>query len=166
MIAIAAPASAAAFPGKYLNLNGYLKSTGLSAVFDVSFGAELTVKTYLEHVKNDKPRLVISQPCPAIVSYIEIYHPELLEHLAPADSPMMHTVKMIREFYPEYAQHKILVISPCLAKRREFDELGFAGEIFNVTCNSLIEHIKNSGINLDNYPKTDATCWTPARCLR
>ncbi len=155
MIAIAAPASAAAFPGRYLNLNGYLKSAGISAVFDVSFGAELTVKTYLEHVKNDKPRLVISQPCPAIVSYIEIYHPELLEHLAPADSPMMHTVKMIREFYPEYSQHKILVISPCLAKRREFDELGFAGEIFNVTCNSLIEHINNTGINLDNYPKTD-----------
>ena len=96
MVAIVAPAAAANFPGKYLKLNTWLKSLGIKAVFDVSFGAELTVKTYLDHVKRNKPKTVIAQPCPAIVTFIELYQPELIEHLAPADSPMLHTVKMIR----------------------------------------------------------------------
>jgi Na+-translocating ferredoxin:NAD+ oxidoreductase RNF subunit RnfB len=42
IIAIVAPASAASFEGKYLNVNGFLKSLGVQGVFDVSFGAELT----------------------------------------------------------------------------------------------------------------------------
>jgi iron only hydrogenase large subunit-like protein len=42
--AIVAPAAAAHFPNKYLKLNGWLKSLGIKKIFDVSFGAELTVK--------------------------------------------------------------------------------------------------------------------------
>ena len=53
-------------------------------------------KSYLEHIKAAEPALVIAQPCPALVTYIEIYRPELLPHLAPADSPMLHTMKMIK----------------------------------------------------------------------
>ena len=68
IIAVAAPAVASVFPGKYLNLNGYLQSLGVTSVLDVSFGAELTVVSYVNHIKEKKPRLVIAQPCPAIVS--------------------------------------------------------------------------------------------------
>ncbi len=70
VIAIVAPAVAANFRGKDLELNGWLKSIGVKAVFDVSFGAELTTKSYVEYLKNEKPNLVISQPCPALVSWI------------------------------------------------------------------------------------------------
>ena len=55
-------------------------------MFDVSFGAELTVKSYLEYIRARHPEMVISQPCPAIVTFVEIYMPELLPYLAPADS--------------------------------------------------------------------------------
>jgi ferredoxin len=48
MIAIVAPAVASVFPDKFLNLNGWLKSLGVDAFFDVSFGAELTVISYLD----------------------------------------------------------------------------------------------------------------------
>lgn len=48
IIAIVAPAVASNFPGQYLNLNGYLKFRGVEAVFDVSFGAELTVFSYVK----------------------------------------------------------------------------------------------------------------------
>ena len=117
MIAVVAPAVAANFPNRYLNLNGWLKSLGIEAVFDVSFGAELTIKSYLEHIKDNNPSTVIAQPCPAIVTYIETYKPELLPYLAPADSPMLHIIKMIKEYYPKFKNHKIAVISPCAAKR-------------------------------------------------
>ncbi|WP_461249016.1 [Fe-Fe] hydrogenase large subunit C-terminal domain-containing protein, partial [Treponema sp. R6D11] len=100
MIAVAAPAVASVFPDRFLNLNGWLKSLGVEAFFDVSFGAELTVVSYLDYIKAKNPRTVIAQPCPAIVSFIEIYHPELIPYLAPADSPMLHTIRLVNEYYP------------------------------------------------------------------
>ena len=153
IIAIAAPAVASFFPGLYLNLNGWLKSIGVQAVFDVSFGAELTVVSYLEHIKEKRPRTVIAQPCPAIVNFIEIIHPELIPFLAPADSPMLHTIKMIREYYPQYRSHKVMVVSPCAAKRREFDETNLGD--YNVTMAILKNHLDENKINLGSYPAAE-----------
>jgi len=153
MVAIVAPAAAAHFPDHYFHLNGWLKSLGISAVFDVSFGAELTVKTYLEHVKKNNPPLVIAQPCPAIVTYVQIYRPELLPYLAPAHSPMLHTVQMIREFYPQFARHKIAVISPCIAKKREFEETSLAD--YNVTLLKLEKYLQQARVDLDQYEPLD-----------
>jgi len=153
MVAIVAPAVACAFPGNYLNVNGWLKSMGVDAVFDVSFGAELTVKSYLEYMKAKEPACVIAQPCPAIVNYIEIYAPELIPHLAPADSPMLHTIKMIKEFYPAYRNHKVAVISPCLAKKREYVETGLGD--YNVTMSGLADHFKAENIRLERFAATE-----------
>lgn len=153
MVTVIAPAIAASFPTTYLNLNGWLKQQGVSANFDVSFGAELTIKSYLEHVKANNPKTVIAQPCPAIVSYIELYKPELLEYLAPADSPMLHTVKMIKEFYPQYRDHKVAVISPCIAKKREFQETGYGD--YNVTMINLKEYLRQTGARLENFERLD-----------
>lgn len=153
MIAVAAPAVAANFPRRYLHLNGWLRSLGIKAVFDVSFGAELTVKSYLEHIKENSPKCVIAQPCPALVTYVELYRPELIKYLAPAESPMVHTMKMIKYFYPEYANHKILVVSPCIAKKREFEEVKMGD--YNVTMKNLNEFLKSSGINLSSFPAAD-----------
>lgn len=153
MVTVVAPAIAASFPTTYLNLNGWFKKQGVSANFDVSFGAELTIKSYLEHVKKNNPKTVIAQPCPAIVSYIELFKPELLEYLAPADSPMLHAVKMIKEFYPQYKNHKVAVISPCIAKKREFEETGYGD--YNVTMVKLKEYLKQSGVALENYERAD-----------
>jgi len=155
IIAVVAPAVASVFPGTYLNLNGWLKSLGIADFFDVSLGAELTVVSYLNYIKEKKPRMVIAQPCPAIVSYIEIYHPELLPYLAPADSPMLHTVRMIREYYPQYRDHKIAVISPCIAKRREFDETGIVD--YNITMVSLKKYLQNQNISLASFPQVKYT---------
>ncbi len=150
IVAVTAPAVAANFPGKYLNINGWLKKMGVKAVFDVSFGAELTVMSYLKAIKDKNLRHVISQPCPAIVSYIELYHPELIQYLAPSDSPMMHTIKMVKKFYPEYKNAEFAVLSPCYAKRREFDEVGI--DAYNITFKSLDAYFKDKHINLDTYP--------------
>lgn len=153
IVAIAAPAVAANFPNQYLQLNGWLKSIGVEAIFDVSFGAELTVKSYLEFAKSAKPQTIIAQPCPAIVTYIEIYKPELIPYLAPADSPMLHTIKMIKEYYSEFKNHKIAVLSPCYAKKREFTETGYGD--YNLTYISIDKYLKEQKINLKNFPKVD-----------
>jgi iron only hydrogenase large subunit-like protein len=153
MVAIVAPAVAANFPNQYLRLNGWMKRSGIEAAFDVSFGAELTIKSYLEHIKANKPKMVISQPCPAIVTYIQIYQPELLDYLAPADSPMLHTIKMIKEFYPHFRNHRVAVISPCVAKKREFDETGFGD--YNVTFHSIHNHFQDNHLSLTSFDEVD-----------
>ncbi len=153
MVAIVAPAIASNFPNQYLNFNGYLKKIGVKAVFDVSFGAELTIKSYLEHIQNTDAKCVIAQPCPAIVTYIETYKPSLLKYLAPADSPMLHSAKMIKYYYPQLANHKVAVISPCYAKKREFVDTGFGD--YNVTMAHLQEHFVKSGIHLGSFPEVD-----------
>ena len=155
VVAIVAPAAAPNFRGKELELNGWLKSIGVKAVFDVSFGAELTTKSYLNYIKKHDPKLVIAQPCPALVSYIELYQPDLIPYLSPADSPMAHTTVMIRHFYPEYKDAKIAVISPCYAKRREFDENG-RGD-FNVTMASISKYFEDNRIDLASYPQENYT---------
>lgn len=153
IVTVIAPAIAASFPDTYLNLNAWFKEQGVSANFDVSFGAELTIKSYLEHIQKNNPKTVIAQPCPAIVSYIELYKPELLEYLAPADSPMLHAVKMVKEFYPEFKNHKVAVISPCIAKKREFEETGYGD--YNVTMTNLTKYLRSNGVSLERYGRMD-----------
>ena len=152
IVAIVAPAVAVNFKGRDLELNGWLKSAGVRAVFDVAFGAELTTKSYVEQIKEENPAVMISQPCPALVSFIEIYQPQLIKHLAKGDSPMAHTVECIRHFYPQYKDCKVAVISPCYAKRREFDENG-RGD-YNVTMKSLDAYCRQKGIDLASDPRT------------
>jgi iron only hydrogenase large subunit-like protein len=153
VIAIVAPAIAANFEGDYLKVNGFLKSLGVKAVFDVSFGAELTVKSYVAYMKAANPSIVIAQPCPTLVAFIEMYRPDLIPRLAPADSPMLHTMKMIKRFYPQYKNHRIAAISPCYSKRREFDEVGMGD--YNVTFRSLRRHLDESGENIRAYPAVE-----------
>jgi hypothetical protein len=153
MVAIVAPAIAASFPERYFQINTWLRSIGVKAIFDVSFGAELTVKTYLEYIKAKNPELVIAQPCPAIVTYIQIYKPELIPYLAPAHSPMLHTILMVRTFYKQFADHKFVVISPCIAKKREFEETKLGD--YNVTMTNLEKYLSEQKINLDNFEPTD-----------
>lgn len=153
IIAIVAPAVAVNFKGRDLELNGWLKSIGIKAIFDVSFGAELTTKSYVEQIKTENPQLMISQPCPALISFIETYRPNLIKYLAKGDSPMAHTVEYIRHYHPEYKNCKIAVISPCYAKRREFDENG-RGD-FNVTMKGLDAYFKANNIDLAKFPKVE-----------
>ncbi|MDR1726847.1 MAG: methyl-accepting chemotaxis protein [Acidobacteriota bacterium] len=153
VVAIVAPAVASNFPHEYLNVNGWLRSIGVKACFDVSFGAELTVKSYLVHVHGNRPKTVIAQPCPAIVSYIETYRPELVKYLAPADSPMLHTIKMVREYYPQFKNAKFAVISPCYAKKREFAATRIPA--YNVTISSLKRYFKQNGVALSSFPQVE-----------
>ncbi|MDR2865394.1 MAG: methyl-accepting chemotaxis protein [Spirochaetaceae bacterium] len=149
IIAIVAPAAAAVFDDIF-KLNGFLKSIGVQETFDVSFGAELTVQSYLDYAKKQKPPVIIAQPCPALVSYCEIYQSELLKYLAPAHSPMLHTVLMIRTFFPQYQNARIAAISPCAAKKREFEETGLVS--YNVSMLNLKNYIEKKQIRLGSFP--------------
>jgi iron only hydrogenase large subunit-like protein/predicted nucleic acid-binding Zn-ribbon protein len=149
IVAIIAPAAAANFGGKIGNLVGYLRSLGVKAVYDASFGAELTTESYRRHIVAAKPKTVIAQPCPAIVSFLELYHPELIQYLAPVDSPLLHSAKAIRRLHPECRSARIAAITPCLAKKREFEDTDLVS--YNVTFRSIEAALGKGRKTLDSF---------------
>lgn len=151
MVAFAAPSVVSNWPGQYLRFNGWLKSLGIDAVFDVSFGAELTTRSIVHECSSNNSDIFISQACPVAVSYIQIYLPELIPYLFPVDSPMVHSMKMVREFFPKYKDHRFAIISPCIAKKREFSESGVGD--YNITFISIMNYLKKNGVDLARYPE-------------
>lgn len=117
-----------------------------------TFGAELTVLSYVNALKKRSSRTIIAQPCPAVVNFIETNHPELLQNLAPVDSPMAHLMKWIRKHCQTFRNHRIVVISPCIAKRREFDAIGLGD--YNVTFLGLESLLERSSTSLASFPET------------
>lgn len=153
IIAIIDPAIASTFNGQNMEFNGWLSSLGVEKIFDASFGAELNTKSIVENLKKNKPQLLISQSCPAIVNYCQIFRPELLPYLQNSHSPTGTTAKFIREFHSEYEEYKIVVISPCYATKTEILETELAD--YNVTLKSLADYFKAQNIDLSEFPKVD-----------
>jgi len=158
-IAIVAPGVASVFDLNHLRVNNWLKKSGIDEVYDVSFGAELTIKSYIDEVtlatkdgNFKKPLIVISQPCPAIVNFIQTWCPELLPNLSTSHSPMMHTIQMVRNYY-EGQNAEFYVISPCVAKSHEFELCGESGKVFNVTMDSMKNYFSTNNVNINTYPE-------------
>jgi two-component system NtrC family sensor kinase len=94
-----------------------LKKLGFSEVMEDAFGAELVGMEYARFLSESKERPIISSNCPAVVSYIEKYHPSLLSNLAPIVSPMIAMGRAIKWHYNPQA--KVVFIGPCVAKKTE-----------------------------------------------
>ncbi len=155
LVAIVAPAAAVSFPRNIHKLITQLKQMGVDSVFDVSLGAEITTYEYLKAYQQGANQPIIAQPCPAIVSYIEIYRPDLIKYLAPSHSPAMDVAIWIRS-QEEYRNAKIAFIGPCVAKRREFKDKNTKGNIdYNVTFHSLKNYFDNRGIRLESLVDSD-----------
>jgi iron only hydrogenase large subunit-like protein/peroxiredoxin family protein len=147
---LVAPAVYVNFPSKLNKLLGWFKSMNVQKNFDVSFGAEITTfQYYLELSSSSKEVPIISQPCPCVVNFIETYKPNLIKHLAPIGSPVINLAKWINYNYPDY---KLAFISPCIAKKREFDDVNSNQLIsYNVTVNNLKKYLDVNNINLDLF---------------
>lgn len=148
--ALLAPAVDVNFPGQIGNLMGWLKSIGVAMSFDVSFGAEITTYQYWKAIRAGIKTPVIAQPCPSVVSYIEIYRPSLLPYLAPTGSPTLDMAEWVSSVHPGV---KLAFISPCIAKKREFVDPDTKGRVhYNVTIDSLKKYFDQNGIQLDKFP--------------
>jgi ferredoxin len=69
---IAAPAIRTNIPD-WKKLFTWLKKAGVKKIYDVSLGADICIWGYIRHVEQSDCEPLITQPCPAIVTYCEIY---------------------------------------------------------------------------------------------
>lgn len=140
-----APAFKANYPDEYESILGGLKALGVKRIISVSFGADITTWGYLNYIKDYNFVGGISQPCPAVVSYIERYLPELLPKLFPVQSPLMCAAKYARQQMG--ITDRFAFISPCIAKKLEIEDPHNAGLVqYNVTFEHLIKYVKEHDI--------------------
>ncbi|HNQ83053.1 MAG TPA: [Fe-Fe] hydrogenase large subunit C-terminal domain-containing protein, partial [Bacteroidales bacterium] len=105
----------------YRVLVGMIKKLGFEKVVEVSFGADMVAMEYNRLLGGNGGKHYISSDCPAIVNYVENYHPDLVPSLAPIVSPMVALCRVIRKKYGE--EPLIVFIGPCIAKKAESDEI-------------------------------------------
>ena len=138
---IAAPSIRTNIP-EYKRLFTYLKKSGVNKIYDVSYGADICTWAHIRHIEKNGAKPLITQPCPAVVSYCEIYRHDLLEYLSPIHSPMACTAIHMKQY--EGMTDRIAAISPCIAKSDEFSATGLAQ--YNVTFVKLCEYMEKHGI--------------------
>ena len=139
---ILAPAFLANYPREYKKVLGYLKEKGVNHIYSVSFGADITTWGYLKYITEHQFLGGISQPCPAVVNYVEKYIPELLPKMMPIHSPMMCMAIYIKKYLK--CDDELAFISPCIAKKTEITDPNCYGYVkYNVTFKKLFETIGN-----------------------
>lgn len=140
-----APAFMANYPNEYGRILGGLKKAGVKHIISVSFGADITTWAYINYITKNNFLGGISQPCPAIVNYIERYSPKLLSKLMPIHSPMMCAAIYAKKY--EGINDNLAFISPCIAKKAEIDDPNTGGYIkYNVTFDHLVSYIRANNL--------------------
>ena len=128
----------------FKNLFTYLKQHGVNKIYDVSIGADICVWAHVKHIEKTKSLHMITQPCPPIVTYCEIYNHDLLKSLSPIHSPMSCTSIYMKKY--QGINDNIAALSPCIAKTNEFKDTKHAK--YNITFIKLAEYLKKNNIVL------------------
>ncbi|MBQ0025087.1 MAG: monomeric [FeFe] hydrogenase [Bacteroidales bacterium] len=92
-----------------------IKMLGFHSVFEAALGADITL--YHEAMEwKEKGGAMTTSCCPAFVTYVEKYFPEIRPMISHSPSPMVETSLLLRKMDPNC---KIVFIGPCVAKKGE-----------------------------------------------
>ena len=123
---------APSFPAEFREFNhrqlvGRLRTLGFDYVVEVGAGADVVANEYRRLLEENPDKRFIATTCPAVVGYVERYHPNLLDNLAPIASPMVAIAHLAREHYGE--DLKTVFVGPCIAKKGEALASGLEGVV-------------------------------------
>ncbi|MCM1264567.1 MAG: NADH-dependent [FeFe] hydrogenase, group A6 [Candidatus Gastranaerophilales bacterium] len=144
-------------------LNAALRAIGFDLVFDTNFSADLTImeeaNEFISRLENNGKLPLFTSCCPGWVRFLELQHPDMLEHLSSCKSPQGMMGAIIREYLPEYYEditdENLVSVSimPCTAKkaealREEFKRADGTYEIdYVLTTQEIGKMIKAAGID-------------------
>jgi len=104
-----------------------LRSIGFDIVTEVAFGADLVAQRFRRLLAENPDRRWIATSCPAVVTFVRKYHPDLVPFLAPVVSPMIAQARVVRSLYgPDI---DLVFLGPCIAKKEEACEEEVRGEV-------------------------------------
>ncbi len=132
LAAIVAPS----ISGEFVDITDYrkfvqmIKSLGFTYVCEVTFGVDLVAREYKKLFDDFKGKYFLTTVCPVVVSYVEKFHPELVNNLAPIISPMVATASVIHREYGD--DTKVVYIGPCIQNKEEAKRFTGNGSIDSV----------------------------------
>ena len=140
-----------------------LKSIGADYVFDITFGADLTImeesKEFLNRLESNEKLPQFTSCCPAWVKYAEVFYKEYLPNLSTTKSPIAMQSTIVKTLFaskikkmPEDIIH--IVVAPCTAKKSEIQrkELSITKQDtdYVLTTRELAALFKEENIDLRN----------------
>ena len=112
---------APSFPAEFNDIDphtlvGMIRELGFDSVHEVALGADLVAHEYRRLLEENPESRYITTPCPAVVSYVRKYRPQLMQYLAPVVSPMVAMARVLRQDRGEHL--RVVFVGPCIAKKR------------------------------------------------
>lgn len=107
--------------GEFVDITDYrkfvamIRAIGFTYVLDTAFGVDLVAFKYRELLKEFHGKFYITTNCPPVHSFVEKYHPELVDNLAPIVPPYVAMAKVVRHFYGEGVN--VVYITSCVASK-------------------------------------------------
>ena len=150
---------APSFPAEFTDcdwkeLVGMIRAMGFDIVAEVGFGADLVARRYRKLLTETNGEHFIATSCPAIVSYVERYFPELVDQLAPIVSPMVAGARALHRMHGD--DLKIVFVGPCIAKKGEADNKNLPNEVETaITFVELRRMFSESGITSGAVEESD-----------
>ncbi len=150
LIFIVSPSINGSWGENYRKIVGYLRNNLKGKrVFDVAFGAEIAGSKYLEYVEKNDLKTVITNQCPVVVKYIELYRPKLIDFIVQIDTPAMALARYLREVLG--FKGEIAHIGSCIAQTMEFRDVNNYIN-YNLTHRKLENYMKNRKVDINSLP--------------
>ena len=143
-----------------------LRRLGFYRVFDVNFGADLTIMEeaheLLERItKKEAPLPQLTSCSPGWINYLEYFYPDLIPHLSTCKSPHMMQGAITKTYFAkahDIDPKDIFVVSvmPCTAKKYEAQRKEMPNDVDAVlTTREAAKMIKRAGINWQKLPEEE-----------
>lgn len=134
-------------------LPSILRAIGFDYVFDVTFGADVTImeeaSEFVERLHGQGKKPMFTSCCPGWVKYASIFHRELLLNLSTTKSPIGIQSTLIKTYFKKLnsIEEDIIsvVVAPCTAKKSEIQN---GDTDYIITTHELALMIKECGIDI------------------
>lgn len=146
-----------------------LRELGFKNVFDINFGADLTVMEeayeFVERLGSEGTLPLITSCCPAWIKYMETYYSDLIPNVSTCKSPQQMFGATIKTYYAKKNNIDpkdifVITIMPCTAKKFEIkrhdqNASGYPDIDAVITVRELAKMIKQDGIDFVNLEDGD-----------
>ena len=143
-----------------------LRRLGFDAIFDTTFGADLTVieeaREIMDRLKENKNLPILTSCCPGWINFIDYHFPSLKYMPSTCKSPQQMTGSIAKNYYAKKMgmdPKDVVVVSvmPCIAKKYEANlpyqkSNGLKDVDFSITTRELAKMLKEGSVDLKFMP--------------
>ncbi len=130
-----------------------LRKLGFDYIAETSVAAYCVAMESLKAAKDSDKNVSIMTSCPAVVSYVEHYKPQLIDNLLPVSSPMIVHSAMLKQQFGNDVE--VVFIGPCIAKKAEAIESPQSRVDHVITFEELDQWLEKEGVDFAQFEESD-----------